>query len=69
MKTKTKVISPLGTFEGDEIELTEKQINEVKDLFSDISRLTYLSLMTGRETIFFPADVIQKSIVILEVIA
>jgi hypothetical protein len=58
MKMRTKVISPLGTFESDAADVTKDQAEQVKDVFKGVSGLSYLSIVSGGETIYFPAEVI-----------
>ena len=69
MQIKTKVISPLGTFESDSSDVTAKQVEQVKEVLKSVSELSFFSMVAGGQTIYFPAEVIQKSIVVLEVMA
>lgn len=68
MKLQITVISPLGTFEGeaDELEPGKWTAGQVKALGENIHRTNYLTIRQGSKAIYFPAEVIQKSIVILD---
>jgi len=70
MKIRTQVISPLGTFESDltEAELTTEQLKKIKTLYAQSHELSYLSIQQGSKIIYFPAEVIRQSIIILHVL-
>lgn len=68
MKTRTKIISPLDTFEGDLCELDENKITELKKIFFSALKLDSFSLQKGTQTIFFPPAIISNSIIVLDIL-
>jgi hypothetical protein len=69
MKMQTEVITTFGKFLGDLSEDVDSgDVNQIKKLFEKCNELSYLSISKGKDVIYFPADVIRKSIIILHVI-
>ena len=68
MKVQITVITELGTYNGDVVNgIKDDGVEEARQLLKKGHDLAWFQLHRGSETIFFPGEVIQKSILILDV--
>lgn len=67
MKAQVTVISPLGKFDGAEREISRGQYAEMVDMFKHGNKMEFLSLEQENKVIFFPAEIIRESIIILSI--
>ena len=69
MKAQTIVITPLGTFESDvnDVSLTQEQVESLKEIYEHSYDWGFFVFLQGTKTIYFPAEIIKKSIIILDV--
>ena len=66
MKVKIKAITPLGIFESDLRDILPSEVEKARLGYEQLYRLNVATIQQGGKTIYIPAEVIQRSVVILE---
>lgn len=68
MKIQTEVITTFGNFFSDiSDEIENEHVDQLKAMYKECYNLDYLSIMDNGKIIYFPSEVIRKSIIILHI--
>lgn len=68
MKTRTKVITPVGTYEGHvKTGITSESIDLARQYFERCNELSYFSIDLGDTTVYIPGNVIKNSVIVFNV--
>jgi len=68
-RIKTTVINELGSWTSDVTEVEGmNDISKLREFFKRASDLNYLTIDIGMEKVYFPEEIIRKSVIVLSVV-